>query len=267
MRPEHVRGDEMASVAGEQETASFSIGAAMSDTIAMVRAAPALFFGTSFLLGALPALLLRWFLASAATVATGAPILLAIVVYVLWMLCYMAAQAVLLRATVDRLDGAHQPLGATVRAALPAVLPLVAVSLIYWFAVSLGLVALIVPGVFVALIWSVAAPAVVAEGSGPIAALSRSRALTRGARGQIAGLFLLVIAIYAVAYALAGVVNVLVLGLPAVDTGQGVAGALTSVVLQVVLLPLWIAIQGVVYVALREAKHGPAGERLADIFA
>jgi uncharacterized membrane protein len=59
------------------------------------------------------------------------------------------------------------------------------------FLTFLGLIALILPGIFILLILSVALPACILEGLSPIAALKRSRDLTRGNRWPLLGLVLL----------------------------------------------------------------------------
>ena len=77
-----------------------------------------------------------------------------------------------------------------------SLLPLIALGLITGLGTTIGFVALIVPGIFLALLWIVSAPVLVEERCGPIAALGRSRALTQGARWPILGIALLMAALF-----------------------------------------------------------------------
>ena len=78
-----------------------------------------------------------------------------------------------------------------VQAALPMLVNVVLTTLACVFLTFLGLIALILPGIFILLILSVAVPACILEGHSPIAALKRSRDLTRGNRWPLLGLVLL----------------------------------------------------------------------------
>jgi hypothetical protein len=64
--------------------------------------------------------------------------------------------------------------------AAPVLLPLIGAGILYGLAVGVGLVLLIVPGLFLLTIWAVIAPVIVVERSGVFAAFGRSRELVRG---------------------------------------------------------------------------------------
>jgi hypothetical protein len=64
--------------------------------------------------------------------------------------------------------------------AAPVLLPLIGAGILSGLGVGLGLVLLIVPGLFLLTIWAVIAPVIVVERSGVFAAFSRSRELVRG---------------------------------------------------------------------------------------
>ena len=59
------------------------------------------------------------------------------------------------------------------------------ISIIVFVAVVLGIFALLVPSILLAIIWSLAIPAKVLENKGPLAAMSRSVELTKGDWGRI----------------------------------------------------------------------------------
>jgi hypothetical protein len=64
-------------------------------------------------------------------------------------------------------------------------LPMFGLNLVWGLAVGLGLVLLIIPGVFLIVIWSASVPALVNEGTGVGGAFTRSAALTKGHRLEI----------------------------------------------------------------------------------
>lgn len=153
-------------------------------------------------------------------------------------------------------------------ARLPALLVL---SLIVGAATAVGF-ALLVPGLVLYAVWSVAGAAAAAEGSGPIAALRRSWRLTRGARLKVAGFRVLITGLYLGWVIVSGLVALVVFqGTDALTTSTSepypLAYFLISAVPQTLVLAWWGAAHGQLYVELREAADGPSPDRLAAIFA
>ena len=72
-------------------------------------------------------------------------------------------------------------------------LGVIGISFIVGLAVIAGMFAFLVPGVLLAIIWSLAVPAKVLENKGPLAAMSRSVDLTKGDWGRIFVVGLLVV--------------------------------------------------------------------------
>ena len=70
---------------------------------------------------------------------------------------------------------------------------MIGVSMLVGLGVGAGLIALIVPGVLLALMWSLAVPVKVLENKGATDAMSRSADLTKGDRGRIFVVWLLFI--------------------------------------------------------------------------
>ena len=111
-----------------------------------------------------------------------------------------------------------------VQAALPRLPNVILTTLAFLFLVFLGFVALILPGIVILLILCVALPACILEDLSPIAALKRSRELTRGNRWRLLGLVLLNGLI------LIGVGVVVTLPLGLASTLPGPAGGVFSVI-------------------------------------
>lgn len=263
----------MASRADGMERRGMTIGGVMGHAFAAIGQAPLLFFGASFALVGLPAALLATVMAaSPAAVRDEAAIqrlMLPMVGgwLVVWIGLYMTAQAFLFRVAIAQIEGRPVPVGEHVRAALGAVLPLIGLAILLTLAVWVGTILFVIPGIMLALMWSVAAPALVAERTGVFAAFGRSRYLTGGARWRIFGLVVLVFAIYFIASALVGLASGAMRGLAGAAAGPSVGYTIVSVLLQTAIVAVWTAIQGALFVELRNWKDGPATAQLADIFA
>ena len=174
-------------------------------------------------------------------------------------------QGALTRATVADNEGHRATFGECIAAAVRVLLPLIGVGLIFGIAIGIGFVLLLVPGIIIMLMWSVAGPAVVVERDGVMRAFSRSSELTKGSRWKILGLFVVLLVIYVLVFMLLGVV-----GLRAVPTAAepfGVANLIVSAITSIVLNLTWGTIQPALYVELRQAKEGTSAESLAQVFA
>jgi len=106
--------------------------------------------------------------------------------------------------------------------ATPAILPLVAFTVLYGLAVVVGFVLLVVPGLILLTIWSLGPAAIVVERIGPLKAFGRSRHLVRG-NGWSVFLVLFVAGVIAV-------VAVLLVQALAAAIGDGVAIAYVGTV-------------------------------------
>jgi hypothetical protein len=142
--------------------------------------------------------------------------------------------------------------------------PIAACGLLYYLGFLLGLLLLVVPGIFVATAWAVSMPALVHEQIGPFKAFARSRDLTRGHPFVIVGCVLLVIVPTAVLnYAASKLIR-----------GLGLPVTLTVPLVGQLLLPLTTAFEQVIlggvlaslYVELVTLRQGGFGSNLADAF-
>lgn len=95
--------------------------------------------------------------------------------------------------TMGELHGERLSFRAALAVGLRFALRVFALTIVVSLAVAIGLVLLIVPGIFLTVMWFVATPVMVIERRGLRDALTRSADLTRGRRWVILGLYLLMI--------------------------------------------------------------------------
>lgn len=145
-----------------------------------------------------------------------------------------------------RLD---QSVGGLFRSVTPILLPLLAVSILTAIGIGIGLVLLIVPGLFLATIWSVVAPVTVLERPGVLAAFGRSRELVKGNGWQVFGVIVLFIVIF-----LAIGIVLAILGALASDVGEVALGYVGDVL----TAPLVALASAVLYFELKAVKEEPA---------
>ena len=83
-------------------------------------------------------------------------------------------------------------LGELFSSVTPVFVPVIVVSILFGIGVAIGLVLIIIPGLILLTIWSVAIPVTVIERPGILAAFGRSRQLVKGNGWQVFGTILLV---------------------------------------------------------------------------
>jgi len=145
-------------------------------------------------------------------------------------------QATLVKAVQDVRDGrADMSIKETVSAALPYIGPVAGASILAAIAISIGLLLLIVPGLFLITIWAVIVPVIVIERAGLLASFGRSRELVRGRGWHVFGTLVLVYLIMLVVNIVLGLVfralpHVLGSGLSAIISGTLISPFLALVV-------------------------------------
>lgn len=93
-------------------------------------------------------------------------------------------------AVLRDLDGAKPGFAESQAAGFRLFWPMLGIAILSSLGIGVGMLFLLVPGVFLAMMWSVALPARVAEGPGVGASMHRSRTLTKGYRWPIFALYL-----------------------------------------------------------------------------
>ncbi|NIJ28819.1 hypothetical protein FHT00_000747 [Sphingomonas insulae] len=254
-----------------------SVGSVFGRSFDVIRSNPVATLGTSFLVMALPQLLFG--LIGTGTTFANTPRLGlyvtaglgGLVIGVLWLV----ASGALVHATIAHDRGRKADLAEVLRVGATRALPLFAVYLLFTIGVSIGTLLLFVPGVMLAVMWSVALPAIVAERTGVYGAFGRSRALTKGARWPVFGIMLLAVVIYTLASATVGVASIAGNGTyAAIASGARVAAPrlpllaqLLQAAVSTVVLTWFTTVGTSLFVELRHWKDGPDADRLADIFA
>ncbi len=163
-----------------------------------------------------------------------------------WLFTGMVVQLV-----ADVQDGRRDATpGQLLRSVVPVLGSLVLVAVVAGILIVIGFVLIIVPGLILLTIWSVAVPAVVIERPPGLAALGRSRELVRGNGWQVFGVILVLyflVLVVSVALQAAG---------DSLSTGVGIV---IAVVVGVLTAPLPALAQSVLYfelLALRgESRH------------
>jgi hypothetical protein len=145
-------------------------------------------------------------------------------------------EATLVKAVQDVRDGrADLSISETVNQALPYFWPVFGASILAGIAITIGLVLVIVPGLFLITIWAVIVPVIVIERSGALASFGRSRELVRGHGWHVFGTLVLVYIIMLVANIVLGLIftalpHVLGDGLSSVISGTLISPFLAVVV-------------------------------------
>jgi hypothetical protein len=158
-------------------------------------------------------------------------------------------QGMVVEAARDILDGRRDhTVGSLVRSVAPVVAPLVIAGILAGLAIGIGLVLLIVPGLYLLTIWAVLAPVIVIERANVMSAFGRSRELVRGNGWQVFGvivvLFLLQLVVTGVIQAIANSVADSVVGYSVAD-----------LLVRLVVAPLSALAAAVLYFELK-ALHG-----------
>jgi len=191
--------------------------------------------------------------------------------FLLNLLGYAFLTAMVSYGTYRDLCGDRAGLGDIVLRGFSVLLPVLAVGVVTVAAYLLGLIALIVPGIFAIVLLWVAVPAAAVEKPGVIGALRRSVELTRGERWRVFGILMVFVGAYLVFFVMLGLWG-FSLGasgemseaeIDAVVTGPAtVAGLLFGMVLSLVMS----VSAAVSYFLLRSQKEGVAVGDLAGVF-
>ena len=173
------------------------------------------------------------------------------------LILYTLAQAAILYVAFQSMRGRVVGIVEALRRGLSRFGAIVGLAILVGCGVWIGLILLIVPGIMFALRWSVALPACVVEGLGPLASMKRSAQLTKGHRWKLFGIFLLLWVVSALAGLLIGL-----LLKPA-----GVAGTqVVQVLWNAAWTAFWYVTLVMIYHDLRVIKEGVDIDQIAAVF-
>ncbi|WP_422368403.1 hypothetical protein [Pelagibius sp.] len=170
--------------------------------------------------------------------------------------------AALVYGTVAYMRGRPAGIGQLISSGLAAFFPVLIIAILASLIMGVGLVLLIVPGVFAIVIFAVTVPAYVVEKPGIIGSFKRSMELTKGNRWQVLGvlviLFVVLLILGSVFGLVAGVAVFTGFGLSLIMIVNYVVSAISSALLAVAV--------SVLYHDLRIAKEGVDTEQIAAVF-
>jgi hypothetical protein len=160
-------------------------------------------------------------------------------------------QGMVVEAARDILDGRRDhTVGSLVQSALPVIGPLLVAGILAGIGIAIGLILLIVPGLFLLTIWAVIAPVIVIERRGATDSFGRSRELVRGHGWQVFGvivvIFLVELIVSAVLQAIAN---------SAVDSFVGYTVA--DLIVRLLVAPLAALAAAVLFFELKALKGEP----------
>jgi hypothetical protein len=147
-----------------------------------------------------------------ALVSLGGGILVSIVGLIVTVLAGYLVQAALVKSVQDIRDGrADLSVSETVAAGTAVLLPVTGAALLAGIAIGIGLVLIIVPGLFLITIWAVIIPVIVIERTGALNSFGRSYQLVKGNGWHVFGTLVLA---WIIQFVVSLVLGVLLFALP-----------------------------------------------------
>jgi hypothetical protein len=184
-------------------------------------------------------------------------------------------QGLVVHTVVTRLNGRTVSFGDAFAVGARFALPLLGLGILQALGIFVGMILLFVPGLVLAVVWAVSAPALVVEKRGIFESFQRSRDLTRGHRWSIFGLFVVYMILSMIIGAVAGVAGVAAgIGGMRGLAANTMAGLTPMVVVSTLITSLVNGAQSIViaagvasiYYELRSTKEGVAPDQLASVF-
>ncbi len=244
----------------------FDLGRVIQRTFTAIRENAAIFFGASTVMVGAPSAVMGLGQGTAVTGGAAVGFLTMAAGWVFYLVGLYMLQGMVVKAAVNGFNGKATSFGQAFDVGVKMFLPLLGLAIIAALGAGLGYLALIVPGVILSVMWSVASPAVVVEKRGVLESLQRSRDLTRGYRWNAFGLMVIYVILSWIIGAAVGALGLatgggFLDGSPNlwVNTASGVVVNILSAV---------VASAGVaaLYYELRTVKEGAGPEALAAVF-
>jgi hypothetical protein len=160
-------------------------------------------------------------------------------------------QAALVKAAQDVRDGrVDLSIGQTLSAAWQVIWPVAGVSILAGLAIVVGLLLLIVPGLFLITIWAVIVPCIVIERARVFSSFGRSQGLVKGNGWNVFGILVLTFLILFAAQ--------LIVGLILSPLSQALSTAISTVVTGALVAPFQALVVTTIYFRLIGVESGTA---------
>ena len=149
-------------------------------------------------------------------------------------------------------QGTSASVGETVESVMPVLIPLIVNGFLKGVAVAIGLILLIIPGIFLATMWAVTGPAIVVERAGIIDSFQRSWDLVKGQFWPVLGAYVIAFLILAAAGILAGIIGVAI--------GSVVAVIVMTILFKIIAAPVVALVSTILFFDLGggQAAAAPA---------
>jgi hypothetical protein len=160
-------------------------------------------------------------------------------------------QGMVVEAARDILDGRRDhSVGSLVRAVVPVLGPLIVAGILAGIAIGIGLLLLIVPGLFLLTIWAVLAPVIVIERKDAMSSFGRSRELVRGHGWQVFGV---IVVLFIVQFVVTAVIQAL-----ATSVADSVVGfSVADLIVRLLVAPLSALAAAVLFFELKAMRGEP----------
>jgi len=227
------------------------------------------FLGVGLILSGVPAFLMQYLMmgmiaSSTDPASMGGAVILGLLLSILVMVVTAALlQGVLLRSAILHLGGRPADIGGSVNSAMGMILPIIGLSIVVGLCVMFGFLLLIVPGVILYVMFSVAIPVLVNERKGVFESISRSIELTAGSRWIIFALIVILFVLNWIIGMVFGLLGGIFTGMLGLTAGMALTTALSSAVSAAISA----AVISSLYVELRTTKEGATTDGLAQVFA
>jgi hypothetical protein len=160
-------------------------------------------------------------------------------------------QGMVVEAARDILDGRRDhTVGTLVSSVTPVLGTLIVAGILAGIAIGIGLLLLIVPGLFLLTIWAVIAPVVVIERTGAMESFGRSRELVRGSGWQVFGV---IVVLFLLQFILTAVIQNIADSVSDTVTGYAVA----DLIVRLLVAPLSALAASVIYFELKALRGEP----------
>jgi hypothetical protein len=193
--------------------------------------------------------------------AIGSAVVGGLVAIIILLLMVGITQAATVIAVSDLFLGREASIGNSYQQAKGSILTVIAIMIMTGLATGVGMIFLLIPGIYIACRLGLSVPASVVERDSPVSAMERSMELTKGYAGQVFLLFLLVLFL---TYAVAGLLQfpVMFLAFKAAMARQQVSFGVSAYsyvadfLSQVIVGPIGTISAALMYYNLRVRKEG-----------